>query len=334
MKIKIMDIVLEKSFSIFLNFFSIIGLFFYLYYTGYNIQKIIPLTILYLTGCFLYYSILIYNTKKRLENLICVFDKLEKPFYMGDILKTNNSVAERVYGIIIKKACKAMLGTISEYEIENNDYRDFIEQWVHSIKAPISVIQLICNSNPTETNLKIQSEIQRIENETERILFFSKSRDFHNDYIIKHFNLNDSIKKAILANKSLLIENNAVIDVKDCNNNILSDPKWLQFIFSQLFTNSIKYKKSNNLFIKIFTEIKNEYIYIYYSDNGIGIPKDEINRIFDKGFTGSNGRKTAKSTGFGLYICYTLCEKLGIKISCNSNVGEGTTFILKMRYIT
>ena len=331
MKIKIKDIITEKWISIFFCFITIMFLAFYLYYTGYEIQKIIPVTILLLTICIFYFVINILRTKKDLENLIHMFEKLEKPYYIGESIKPSNRIKDKIYISIIKKSCKAMLETISEYEIANNDYRDFIEHWVHSIKTPVSVVQLICTNNPSAVNSKIQSEIQRIENEIERILFFSKSQNFHNDYILKSFTLKKVINDAIIANKSLLIENNAKIEIKDCQQTILSDSKWFQFIITQLLTNSIKYKKVNSLNINIYSEEKNGYIYIYYSDDGIGIPANEIKRVFEKGFTGTNGRKTSKSSGFGLYLCNVLCTKLGIKISCQSIIGEGTIFTLKVR---
>ena len=334
MKVRIKDIILEKWISIFFCFAAMMFLAFYLYYTGYEIQKIIPMTILLLAICIVYFSINIYKIKRDLENLVYMFEKLEKPYYIGDSIKSSNKIKEQIYTAIIRKSCKAMLETISEYEIANNDYRDFIEQWVHSIKTPVSVVQLICTNNPTDINLKIQSEIQRIENEIERILFFSKSQDFHNDYILKSFPLKKAINEAIIANKSLLIENKAKIEIKDCQRTILSDSKWLQFIFTQLLTNSIKYKKNDNLCINISSEEKNEYIYIYYSDNGIGIPSDEVKRIFDKGFTGTNGRKASKSSGFGLYLCNVLCAKLGIKMSCKSSVGKCTIFTLKLNSVS
>lgn len=330
MKIRIRDILSEKRISMIFNLLAIASSIVYLYYTNIGIQKVIPVLIIYACICVAYYVVYIYTTKKKLERFIQLFENLEKPYYIGGQIKSDGGMYSRVCGEIIKKSCKAMLETVSEYETANDDYRDFIEQWVHRTKTPVSVIRLICNNNPSEAMSKIQCEIQRIENETEKILFFSKSRDFQNDYILKEVAVKDVVNEAVVANKSLLIENNAKIRVEAMQSHVLSDPKWLCFILSQFLTNSVKYKNGEGVSIDISCEEKDGDVYIYYSDDGIGIPSGELSRIYEKGFTGTNGRKTSESSGFGLYLCKTLCDKLAIKLTCTSFVGKGTMFILKI----
>lgn len=331
MKIKIKDILSNIKYFLLFHLFFINILSFYLYFTGYAWQKLIIFYFGYIFIIFSYSVYYSYRTKKHLESISDICKKLEEPYYIADSLKISENVTEQVYGEILNKSCKSMIETVSAYEKSNEDYCDTAESWVHSVKNHISVISLICSNNPSEQNYIIQSELQKIENEAENMLFLSKEQDFKNDYVLKKFCIKDAVNSAILSNKNLLIENNAYVDINGCNEVILSDIKWLQFVFSQFISNSVKYKKSDSLNILIKSEENSDEVVIKYCDNGIGIPSNEINRIFEKGFTGTNGRKNAKSTGLGLYLCKTLCDKLIIDLSCESTVGAGTVFILKIK---
>ena len=125
-----------------------------------------------------------------------------------------------------------------------------------------------------------------------------------------------------------MIQNNMKVELKDVNIKCYTDEKWLEFILNQIITNSIKYRNDNNAVIKI-TGIQNkENIILKIKDNGIGIKKSEIDRIFDKGFTGTNGRNQTKSTGIGLYLCKRLCEGIGMEIDANSKENEYTEIVI------
>ena len=126
--------------------------------------------------------------------------------------------------------------------------------------------------------------------------------------------------------RNLLIQEKILLNIHDLDVIINTDSKWIVFILNQIIQNSIKYrKKEDSLSIEIYAVQKKEKVILYINDNGIGIKKGEIARVFEKGFTGTNGRlSNKKSTGIGLYLCKKLCDKLGIKIELNSNENEGT----------
>ena len=210
--------------------------------------------------------------------------------------------------------------------LSGEDYKEYIELWIHEIKIPIATSKMIIENNKNEITKSIYEELDKIENYTEQALFYARSNTANKDYIIKKTNLEKIVNNVILKNKAELIHKKIQLDIHDINVEVKTDSKWVIFILNQIINNSIKYKKQNeNLKIEIFTKKQKESICLYIKDNGIGIKKGEITRVFEKGFTGSNGRiLNKKSTGIGLYLCKKLCDKLGMAIELNSEENVGT----------
>ena len=210
--------------------------------------------------------------------------------------------------------------------LSGEDYKEYIELWIHEIKIPIATSKMIIENNKNEITKSIYEELDKIENYTEQALFYARSNTANKDYIIKKTNLEKIVNNVILKNKAELIHKKIQLDIHDINVEVKTDSKWVIFILNQIINNSIKYKKQNeNLKIEIFTKKQKESICLYIKDNGMGIKKGEITRVFEKGFTGSNGRiLNKKSTGIGLYLCKKLCDKLGMAIELNSEETVGT----------
>ena len=210
--------------------------------------------------------------------------------------------------------------------LSGEDYKEYIELWIHEIKIPIATSKMIIENNKNEITKSIYEELDKIENYTEQALFYARSNTANKDYIIKKTNLEKIVNNVILKNKAELIHKKIQLDIHDINVEVKTDSKWVIFILNQIINNSIKYKKQNeNLKIEIFTKKQKESICLYIKDNGMGIKKGEITRVFEKGFTGSNGRiLNKKSTGIGLYLCKKLCDKLGMAIELNSEENVGT----------
>ena len=210
--------------------------------------------------------------------------------------------------------------------LSGEDYKEYIELWIHEIKIPIATSKMIIENNKNEITKSIDEELDKIENYTEQALFYARSNTANKDYIIKKTNLEKIVNNVILKNKAELIHKKIQLDIHDINVEVKTDSKWVIFILNQIINNSIKYKKQNeNLKIEIFTKKQKESICLYIKDNGMGIKKGEITRVFEKGFTGSNGRiLNKKSTGIGLYLCKKLCDKLGMAIELNSEENVGT----------
>ena len=172
----------------------------------------------------------------------------------------------------------------------------------------------------------IDEELDKVEDYIEQALFYARSNTVEKDYYIKKSLLKDMVNESIKKNKNILIQEKVTMNLHDLELSVNTDSKWIVFILNQLIQNSVKYRKEEGRSeIEMYAKSGKENVILYVRDNGIGIKKGEITRVFEKGFTGTNGRlSNKKSTGLGLYLCKKLCDKLGISIELNSTQGEGT----------
>ena len=218
-----------------------------------------------------------------------------------------------------------MLENVNYYKNIQEDYKEYIELWIHEVKIPIAASKMIIENNKNNITKSIEEELDKVENYTEQALFYARSNTVEKDYIITKTNLKEIVNAAILKNKSTLLNKRISLELKNLDKEVYTDSKWAIFIVNQIIQNSIKYSKTTDKKIEINAQTKNDKIILYIKDNGIGIRKGEITRVFDKGFTGENGRKIGeKSTGIGLYLCKKLCNKLSMGIELNSQENKGT----------
>ena len=213
-------------------------------------------------------------------------------------------------------------------EDAGKDYREYIESWVHEIKAPIADIGLLCEKQKDGIGRRILTENRRTENYVDMALFYARSDEVYQDYLIKETTLQDTAEEMLRKNKYYLIENRIQAEVC-CPDTVYTDVKWIAFILNQLILNAVKYRRDSGPRIRISTERESRSVLLTVEDNGLGIPPEELPRIFDKGFTGTNGRIRGQSTGMGLYLCRKLCGKLGIRIGAESAEGRGTRIMLE-----
>ena len=212
------------------------------------------------------------------------------------------------------------------------DQKDYMDSWIHEIKVPLAAVDLILNSIefdiPDDKFILLQNEIQQIDEYVEQILYYSRSDEFVNDYLIQEYSLKKIIQPIIRSQANYFIQKNLQLILAEQDAKVLTDAKWIEFIFRQLLSNAIKYTPDHGQ-INIEIEARNGGIALILQDSGIGIPSEDLRRIFDKGFTGENGRKAQQhSTGLGLYLAKTLASKLGVELSAESTVNKGTTMTL------
>ena len=168
----------------------------------------------------------------------------------------------------------------------------------------------------------------KIEQYVEMVLSYIRLDNSENDFVIKEYNLDDIVRQAIRKYAPLFIRKKISLDFQNTNYKVLTDEKWLVFVIEQLLSNAIKYTNKGKISIY---PLENKKMVI--EDNGIGISPEDIPRIFDKGFTGYNGRADKKATGLGLYLCKNILDKLSHKISIESEIGVGTKVILDLSMI-
>ncbi|MDU7441801.1 MAG: sensor histidine kinase, partial [Clostridium sp.] len=222
------------------------------------------------------------------------------------------------------KSNKAMNDEIGEFKRGINDYREYIELWVHEIKTPIATCKLLIENNESPLTESIGEEVCKLENYIDQALFYTRSNTIEKDYIIKEMILSSCVNKVLNNNADSLIKKRVKIRLADLEKRVYSDSKWIEFILGQIISNSIKYMNKEHKELKIYCSESSKYVILNIEDNGAGISEKDISRVFDKGFTGENGRKFGKSTGIGLYLCKKLCKKLGLDITLISEEGKFT----------
>ena len=264
------------------------------------------------------------KSNKYLKDIDKMMDNLTEKYLITEVMPKPNRAERFAYYRILKKANKSMLENISIIKQQQKDYKEYIESWVHEIKIPITSVKLLCENNKSDITTKIDEEIEEINNFVEQALFYARMDQVSNDFMIKNINLNNVIRNVLARNKKIMIQNNMKVELNNVNTNCYTDEKWLEFIVNQIIQNAIKYRKEKNANIVITISENKENVILNIKDNGIGIKTSEIDRIFDKGFTGTNGRNQKKSTGIGLYLCKRLCQEIGMEIEANSKENEFT----------
>ena len=266
-----------------------------------------------------------YIKRRRYYNeVLNNLDALDKKYLISEVIEEPNFIDGKVLYSIIEQTDKSMNDEISKLKLNISQYKEYIELWVHEVKTPIAACMLLIENNSSPVTESIEEEIRKIEDYIEQALFYARSNTMEKDYIIKKISLVNCINNSVKKNLNQLIANRIKINITDVEETVYSDSKWLEFILNQIISNSIKYRKTTNSEIKFYAKKNNQNIILTIEDNGIGMDEKDVLKAFDKGYTGTNGRKFTKSTGIGLYLCKKLCEKLGLKIKLESTLDEGT----------
>ncbi|UOQ92902.1 sensor histidine kinase [Halobacillus shinanisalinarum] len=219
---------------------------------------------------------------------------------------------------------------IIESEAAVKERATFMNQWVHQMKTPISVIQLMIKDYDDPVFQDIRKEIFRLEEGLKTVLYSSRLSLFEKDYFIESFAIQPFMQNLIKENKRLFFQfgvyPNIVMEQEELS--ITSDQKWLKFVIEQLLSNAVKYstEKSDKLDIKV--EKQSDHVRLTITDHGIGIPDQDRRRVFEPYFTGVNGRKYHESTGMGLYLVKEILSKLSHEFSMETKVDEGTSFCI------
>jgi len=251
-----------------------------------------------------FYHSLLENIAK-LDQAYLVLETLEEPhFYDGEVLY------DALY-----KIDKSMTENVQNYRISSQEFQEYVEMWIHEVKTPLATLNVI-SRDP-----KINEQVKRLDDYVEQILYFARAENAERDYLIKAVSLASVVHEVAVRNRTILQSSCIDFVAEQLNYEVYTDAKWLEFILNQILNNSIKYQ-SRRIVISA-RETKHDII-LSVRDDGIGIEPQDLPRVFEKSFTGSNGHLNQKSTGMGLYIVKTLCDKLGHKITINSQVNQYT----------
>ena len=275
-----------------------------------------------LVGLFLTY----WKRDRQMRQLLDMAEQLSERYLISEVMELPEQAEDQVYYRLLKMSGKSMLEQISEVKRERLEYKEYIEQWIHEIKTPITAMKLLCENHRTDWTKELLVELEKTNRFTEQALYFARSEYTEKDYSVREIALAQIVHQAIADNKYLLLQSGMRLEVEEIQDTVYSDEKWVRFILNQLIANAVKYRAGQPV-LRFSACRQQDQVVLMVEDNGIGISPADLPRIFEKGFTGQNGRIVQQSTGIGLYLCKRLCEKLGIGISANSE-GKGTTISL------
>ncbi len=281
-----------------------------------------------------------FTLRSHLAQLEHIMANLPQKYLFTECAPPPKTIYERRLFALMRRSCKSMTEAVSDAEAARREYRETVESWVHEIKSPITAAKLICHGIEPEPRRRLAQELFQIEAHVERALFYARTENPEKDFIIQQYNLDDIVAEAIETYGTLLMQSNIRVETGNLHYQIYTDRKWTCFILGQLLQNAARYKNEQSAFahdslihdtsvIIVSAEPSDkDRLKLTVSDNGIGIPAHELPRVFDRGFTGSNGRARGGSTGMGLYLCHKLSDFLGLAIQITSVEGEGTSVTL------
>ena len=242
----------EKAITILLLLFGIITIEIFLmaYNVGIFIKIYIPLIImgLYMISIIIEY----FKRKKFYDNLLKMLEELDEKYLITEIIKTPNFLEGQIFKNSLEQIDKSTLENVNKYKYMTEDYKEYIELWIHEIKIPISASKMVIENNKNAITKSIDEELEKVENYIEQALFYARSNTVEKDYYIRKVFLKEIVTESIKKNKSSLIQGKISIDIHDLDIEVNTDNKWIVFILNQIIQNSIKYRKKENSVIEIY----------------------------------------------------------------------------------
>ncbi|WP_195468823.1 ATP-binding protein [Clostridium sp. D43t1_170807_H7] len=296
-----------------------------------NLSDLIYLDILIIT-IFIGFTILDYRKMK--DRYSSIMELIEDEKDIDSYCIDDNFLEGKIINYIIDYKDKKLENETKECENQLKDMEEYISRWVHEIKLPLSAMKIILDRDSDDMISSIENELEKMNFLVNSVMYGSRATASAEDIFIKEENLKDIVKTAVKSNSFFLIKNNISPKLGDLDFKVYSDKKWVTYVLGQLINNSIKYSKENGV-IEFSAEDKGEFIELKIRDNGIGINEEDLERVFNKGFTGSNGRNSVyKSTGMGLYFSKKIIDKLNHSIEVESVKDKYTLFRIRFYKIS
>lgn len=277
-------------------------------------------------------SLLIYEYVKKngFYKRICeTSEHLERKYLISSLVERPDFLEAQIMYDVLFDASKSMNDQIARYRVAQREYKEYVEAWIHEIKMPIANIYMLCANNAGAFAGSVEDEAHKVEAYVEQAMVYAKSHVAEKDYQIAQVNIAQVVRTAVKKHARALISHQIKVEANMPDVMVPTDAKYVSFMLDQIISNSIKYKTQEEEAQIVFSIVEEAHrIKLKICDNGIGIDEKDISRVFDKGFTGENGRRFAKSTGIGLYLCRVLSEKMHMQIKVESEQGQGTVVIL------
>ena len=265
--------------------------------------------------------------RARLRELESILEGLDQKYLFAECVPTPRSLYERRLFELTRRAGRDMTGAVSDARAAQREYREYVEGWVHEIKTPITAARLICQKLDGDTRRRLICELDQVQAHVERALFYARAESPERDCVIRQTQLSQLVAQAVGEHRALLIQSGVRVETDGLDRSVYTDGKWAAFILGQLLQNAARYRGPEPV-VTISARPLGRQVQLTVADNGLGIPAQELPRVFDRGFTGSNGRARGGSTGIGLYLCKKLAVFLELGLEITSEEGRGTTVTL------
>lgn len=321
----------DKLIFICVILFACASIFFMLKVSGLSIQACLLACAICIAFSALCLGIDFLRKRSFYQDMIPIANDLQKSYYATDLLNEPSFLEGEIAYDAIEMIARQAGSEITEAQTEFSAYREYIELWIHEVKTPISAAKLtIARLNGDEADT-LSRDIERIESQVEQALFYARMSNLESDYSLRAIPLKQIVRDSIKQYRNMLISAKINIDIHiEDDEQVITDEMWLRFIISQILGNSLKYGASA---IDIGTSLVDagtprEHTTLSIQDNGWGIPEKDMPRIFERAFTGTNGRTQGNATGMGLYLIANMCERMNMSVSVESEEGAGTKVVL------
>ena len=232
---------------------------------------------------------------------------------------------EQAYQELLKRLFQKQQEQAQAWQVRCSDMMEYYTAWTHQMKTPIAAMQLHLQAKHSPENRALLDDLPRIEQYVEMVLCYLRLDSDFTDYLFAKYDLDNIVRQAVRRFSSQFIHRKIRLEYEPLNCEVLTDEKWLLFVLEQVLSNALKYTPSGE--IRIFMSDADT---LCISDTGIGIAPEDLPRVFEKGYTGYNGRIDRQASGIGLYLCRRICEKLSVGIRITSLVGKGTSVFLQL----
>jgi signal transduction histidine kinase len=277
--------------------------------------------------CFVLFIIFILIDFRKMHKKHALLQDMKTlPVAMISDFPETGGIEEQDYQDLIRRLCAQQANLETVMNGRYADMVDYYTVWVHQIKTPIASMRLTLQNEDSAVARKLSADLFRIEQYVEMVLMFLRLRSSSTDYVFKEYDLDAIIRQSVKKFAGEFIGKKIRLKYEPAYQRVITDEKWLAFVIEQLLSNALKYTPAEGI-IKIYL---NKPKTLCIEDSGIGIAPEDLPRIFEKGYTGYNGRGDKKASGIGLFLCKSICGKLGHKISASSCLDSGTIISINL----
>lgn len=258
------------------------------------------------------------RTHRKMEEL------LNTTYELLPNLPDSRSIAETDYQQLIFRLCRELETMAREDSNRYLEALDYYTVWAHQIKTPIAAMKLRLSREDSPLSRELQGELFRVEQYADMVMAYLRLEESEGDYVFRPVELDGLLRACIRRFSGEFIARHLSLSYEPTDLSLVTDEKWLSFVVEQLLSNAVKYTTEGGVTIRVSDNA------LRIEDTGMGIAPEDLPRVFEKGYTGYNGRKDKRASGIGLYLCKRVCDRLGLTLRCESVLNEGTNMIIEI----